>query len=50
MAEMNEPNDALVEDLLPDRYSTPSYHPMTPSADGVIRILPYTEGDDALRE
>ncbi|MFC4373336.1 hypothetical protein ACFO5K_04405 [Nocardia halotolerans] len=46
----DEPTETLTEDVKPGDYSTPGFHPLVPSADGVIRILPYIEGDDEQRE
>ncbi|TDP29805.1 hypothetical protein [Nocardia ignorata] len=45
-----EPIETLTEAVNPGDYSTPKFHPLVPSADGVIRILPYSEGDDEQRE
>ncbi|MFD6400782.1 hypothetical protein [Nocardia sp. NPDC060249] len=49
-ADHGQPIEAPTEDATPGDYSTPGFHPLVLSADGVIRILPYIEGDNAQRE
>lgn len=53
---MTDPTDrgelieTLTKDIAPSDYSSPGFRPLVPSADGVVRILPYIEGDDEQRE